>query len=52
MIKKESRQFNISVEGINCEKMYLNTWQSSSTAATGNALVQGFIKRVEEGRIN
>ena len=22
MIKKESRQFNISVEGINCEKMY------------------------------
>jgi hypothetical protein len=22
MIKKESRQFNISVEGINCEKLY------------------------------
>ena len=28
MIKKESGQFNISVGGINCEKLIVSTWQN------------------------
>lgn len=42
MIKKESRQFNISVEGVNCEKMYfehLSKLINSSDRSTYNLKV-------------
>ena len=45
MIKKESRQFNITVEGINCEKMYfehLSKLINSDDRSTYNLIIMIF----------